>query len=115
MSDLETLDVDTPQGETVSDKMKIVSGVAVYIEDSRGIMAGPKPPSDDEDDPLEGLYEYKARNAEGYDEPVSLMTGQIYIATKSEWNNNGRTFLRQVDPVPLSVLAIMPKVLAPFK
>lgn len=115
MSDIETLDIDAPQGETISDKMKIVSGVTVFVEESRGIFAGPKPPSDDDADPLEGLYEYKARSNEGYDDPVSMKTGQAYISTKSEWNNNGRVFIRQVDPLPLSILAVMPKITAPFK
>jgi hypothetical protein len=113
ISDLETLDVDAPQGETVADKQKIVSGVTVFVEESRGIFAGAKAPTGS--DPLEGLYEHKVRNAEGYDDPVEMKTGQAYIPTKSEYNNNGRTFIRQVDPLPLSVLAIMPKITAPFR
>jgi hypothetical protein len=115
ISDLETLDIDNPQGETVADKKKIISGVTVFTEASRGVWAGCKPPTDDSEDPLEGLYEYKARNEEGYDDPISLKTGQMDIPLQSIYNNNGRIFIRQVDPLPLSILAIMPKALVPFK
>jgi hypothetical protein len=115
ISDLETLDIDNPQGETVSDKKKLVSDVTIFVEASRGIWCGAKPPTDDDVDPLEGLYEYKGRNDELMDDPIALKTGQVNINTKSEWNNNGRTFIRQVDPLPLSILAIMPEVLSPFK
>lgn len=115
ISDVETLDVDNPNGETVADKKKLVSDVTIFVEASRGIWCGGKPPSDDSVDPLEGLYEYKGRNDELMDDPIALKTGQININTMSEWNNHGRTFIRQVDPLPLSVLAIMPSVLAPFK
>jgi hypothetical protein len=115
MSDLETLDIDNPQGETLADKKKLVTSVTVYVEATRGIWAGHKPPSDDDVDPLEDLYEHKGRNDELMSEPTDLKTGQVEINTKSEWNSNGRTFIRQVDPIPLSVLAIMPNVTAPFK
>jgi hypothetical protein len=115
ISDVETLDVDNPNGETVADKKKLVSDVTIYVEASRGIWCGGKPPTDDDVDPLEGLYEYKGRNDELMDDPIALKTGQVNINTMSEWSNNGRTFIRQVDPLPLSILAIMPSVLAPFK
>lgn len=115
ISDLETLDIDTPQGESIGDKKKIVSDVTIFVEASRGIFAGPKPPSDDETDPLEGLYEYKARNEETYDEPVRLKSEQININLKSEFNTNGRVFIRQVDPLPLSILAVLPAGMFPFR
>jgi hypothetical protein len=61
------------------------------------------------------LEELKIRDSEGYDDPVSLKTGVVDVAIKSEWNSNGRVFIRQVDPVPLSVLAIIPAGLVPFR
>ena len=58
-SDIETLDIDTPQGESLVDKAKRVNEVNMFVEKSRGIWAGPKPPSDDSVDPLEDLFELK--------------------------------------------------------
>lgn len=115
LSDIETLDVDTPQGETVSDKKKLISDVTIYVEASRGIFVGAEPPSDDTVDPLEGLYENKGRNEELMSEPTALKTGQVNINVQSQFNSNGRVFIRQVDPLPLSILAVMPATMAPFK
>lgn len=114
-ADIETLDIDTPNGETLADKKKIVSKVTVHVEDSRGIWIGPDEPTNDAVDPLEGLSELKIRNEESYDDPVALATGTVEVNIQPEWNSNGRVFLRQVDPVPLAVLAISPAGLFPFR
>ena len=108
ISDIETLDIDVAQAETMMDKNKNIRQLNMHVKDSRGIFAGAKPPTDDSTDPLEGLYELKTRDQEGYDDPVDLKTDVIEIKLRSEWNNNGRVFVRQVDPVPLSILSIAP-------
>jgi hypothetical protein len=114
-SDIETLNIDTAQGETISDKSKLVTKVTLFVEDSRGVWVGPKPPVDEATDFLSGLTEVKVRNDEGYDEPVDLRTGTIDVNIQSEWNSNGRVFIRQTDPLPLSVLAVAPAGLYPFR
>jgi hypothetical protein len=40
---------------------------------------------------------------------VSLSTGVESIIIRPEWNSHGRVFLRQVDPLPLAILAVAPK------
>jgi hypothetical protein len=106
LCDLETLDIDTTQGETLTDKKKLVSEVWVYTEKSRGLWAGSSEPTTGT---TTGLYELKKRAGENYDEPVALSTGVEQILIRPEWNSNGRVFLRQVDPLPLAVLAVAPK------
>lgn len=106
LSDLETLDIDTSQGESLIGKKKRVSRVTVSCVESRGIWAGPKPPTDDDDDPLENLTEKKIRDEEGYDDPVALLTGDAEVIIRPNWNSNGRVFVRQVDPLPLTITAI---------
>jgi len=69
-SDLETLDIDTSQGESISDKNKLISKVSMFVESSRGIWVGPRIPEGD--DPLEDLREMKLRRSESYDEPTEL-------------------------------------------
>lgn len=113
--DIETLDIDTVKGETLSDKKKLIGEVHMYVEKTRGIWAGSEPPSDDSTDPLEGLFEFKARNAEGYDSPVSLKTDVIEIPLQTDWSQGGRVFIRQVDPVPMSILSIVPAGFIPFR
>jgi hypothetical protein len=115
LSDIQTLDLDTSDGESIADKKKIVTKVTTFVEKSRGLWAGPKPPTDDDDDPKEFLVEYKLRNDEDYDSPPDLTTDTISVNIKPEWNSNGRVFLRQIDPLPLSVLAVVPSGLFPFR
>jgi hypothetical protein len=114
LSDLETLDIDVPNGETMADKKKLVSGLTVFVESSRGGWAGTEPPADDTIDPLENLTEFKTREAENYDSPPELETGTIDVNILSGWNSHGRLFLRQVDPLPVSVLAVAPTGILPF-
>lgn len=113
ISDLETLDIDTDQGESLADKKKMVGKVTLYVEDSRGIWVGGALP--DDSTPLEGLTELKIRNDESYDDPVALTTGTVDVLIRPEWNSSGRIGIRQVDPVPLSVLAIVASGLYPFR
>lgn len=108
ISDIETLNIDTVGGETLIDKSKNMTAVNLFVEESRGIWAGARPPSDDDVDPLEGLTEFKIRETENYDEPVELTTDSISVNIQPEWNSNGRIFIRQVDPAPLTVLSIAP-------
>lgn len=114
ISDLETLDIDTVNGQTMVDKKKLIGKVVMQVEDTRGLFVGNEPPSDDDTDPLENLNEVKLRDAEGYDEAVDLVTGPIDVVIATDWNSNGRVFIRQVDPIPASVLSITPVGMVPL-
>lgn len=113
--DLQTLDVDTSQTETLANKNKIIKAVHMYVDNTRGLWAGRKPPSSDTTDPLEYLTELKIRDNEDMDSPVSLASKVVTIPILPEWNSNGRVFIRQVDPVPATILGIMPEGMMPFK
>jgi len=108
LSDMETLDMDSAQTESMIDKVKNPTHIAMYIEESRGIFAGYKPPEDDCVDALESLQEFTVRENEHYDDPVDSVTGIVEANIQSEYNKHGRVFIRQVDPVPLSILAVAP-------
>jgi len=111
LSDIETLNIDTANGETLSDKYKIVKEVSLHVEDTRGIWIGGKAPLIDPNvllDPVEGLTEVKLREDEDPSEPNDLKTEVISAIIQSEWNSNGRIFIRQVDPVPMGIGAIYP-------
>jgi len=113
IADLQTLDIDTAQGETVSDKKKLLNKLTIHLEESAGIYAGQDEPSGL--DPLESLYELKLRNDEPYDDPTDLVTGTAEIIIDANWNSNGSIFIRQVDPLPMSVLAVAPAGYVPFR
>lgn len=106
VSDVQTLDIETPEGQSLADKKKLITQVTLHLEKSLGIFAGTTVPSSDTS--LAGLFELKVRDQEGYDEPTALQTGKVSIILESNWNTNGRVFIRQVDPLPMSILAISP-------
>jgi hypothetical protein len=109
--DFQTLDIDTPSGEALMGRKSMVGRVTLMVESSRGIWCGQaEPPTDD---PLDGLVQAKIRQSEAYDEPVGMVTGTVEVLTESEWNLNGRVFVRQVDPVPLTILGVAPSVYLP--
>ena len=114
ISDVETLNIDSIQSETLADKKSVVSKVIATVEETRGVWAGVDFPSDDSVDPLEGLNELKVRSNEGGDKPVNLKTDNITINTAGRYNN-GRVVLRQVDPVPFTLSAVHPAGLIPFR
>lgn len=114
-SDIETLNIDTAQGETVADKNKLITKVSLHVEKTRGLWAGAtEPTGDDAVGGDSGLVEYKLRQAEGYDEPTDMKTEVIDVNIDGNWNSNGRIYVRQVDPVPATILAIIPIGLVPF-
>jgi hypothetical protein len=115
LSDIETLDIDTSGGETLANKKQIVQKVTLEVESSRGILAGPKPPSNDAVDPFENLYEFKLRTFEAFDQPTALITDKVDVVIQGQYSRGGRVFIRQSDPVPLSVLAVVPEGMFPIR
>lgn len=115
VADLETLDIDSPNGESIADAQKITSSVTLFLEKTRGAFVGPKKPSTDSPDNTNGLIELKPRKYEGYDDQSKLKTGKYDLQLLSNWNSNGRVFIRQSDPLPISVLAILEAGEYPFR
>lgn len=100
-SDMETLDLELKNAnETVQDKKIAVTSLTVVVEESRGILAGTN---------KNQLYEAKTNRYE-YEPPIELLTGQAQITIPNDWQGKGRVFIRQADPLPLSVLAVIPEV-----
>lgn len=115
LSDMETLDIDTNSGESLIGKKKLITQVSMHVQDTRGVWVGAKPPSDDDTDPLEGLAELKIREEEEWATPNDLVTDVVDVTLESHWNSNGRVFVRQVDPLPATILSIAPAGLVPFR
>lgn len=98
---IETLDVNVASQETLLDKTKLINQLSVMINQGRAVMAGT-----DEDH----LLEYPQREWEFYDDPIGLRTGVIDMNLDANWERNGRVVIRHDDPLPLGVLAIIPRV-----
>jgi hypothetical protein len=113
VSDFETLDMETAFGETIISKRKKVSRVALHLYQTRTLFAGSENPDTNQtnlkNDPLWQLFELQlGENRATYDQAPELITSQEYVHVDSEWNKNGRIFIRDVDPVPSTILAVSP-------
>ena len=80
---------------------------------TRGLWVGREAPSDDDNDALEGLTELKLRSNEDLSDPISLKTGIVDVCIETKWSEGGNFFIRQVDPLPLTLLALTPSGIIP--
>lgn len=113
ISDVETLDIDAPNIETLSTKKILITEVTARVYKTKGLWFGREAPSDDDTDALEGLTELKLRSNESMDDPVALKTGVIDTIIETKWSEGGRVFLRQVDPLPLTLISLTPSGIIP--
>lgn len=98
---IESLDINVPGQETVRDRPKMISRVGLLVEKTRGLMSGP-------DESI--LDEFKVREFEGYDDPIALVSGLMEVNTTATWDKNGRFVVVQDDPLPATILALIPEV-----
>lgn len=110
-TDIETLDIDSPNQETISDKMKVIGKVTLHVQNTRGLFVGPENPDSNPislgvPNTVNGLNEIAIRQNENYDQTVALQTGKIEVDIQPQWDSNGHVFIRQVDPLPMSIIGI---------
>lgn len=110
--DLETLDIDDPQSGALINKNIQISQVAAHVENTRGMWFGPHAPSDDTVDATENLIEKKI-SRDNYNDATALETGIETINILPEWKSKGRVFIRQIDPLPMTILAVAPSGMIP--
>lgn len=101
-ADIETLDLDVAGLQVqLRDKKKRVNELGVLLEAScRTFKAGPD---------AAHLTKVKLQSVEANQAGVPY-TGLETINLTSAYNNNARVFLRQTDPLPITVLGLLPLV-----
>lgn len=100
ISDLETLDVESPNGTIQSVKTK-VTRVTLRMKKTRGLFVGPR---------FDKLREMKFRENEAMGAPTALKTGDKTITLDASWASNGRVCVRQMFPLPMTILAAIPNL-----
>jgi len=104
-SDIETLPISSA-GETVRDTYKSIPKIGLQLNKSRGVFAAGSRQSFEKDD----LVELKQRDAEDWGEATGLKTGLVELGIPTGWTQDGSIFIRQSDPLPLTILSIIPRV-----
>ncbi len=100
VSDFETLPIASAQAD-IRDKKKIINHVSLIVENSRGIWAGPD---------ADHLTEAKREAFTAYTDTKLQTTGLLDFRIQATWNKVGNVFTRQVDPLPMSILNVIPEV-----
>ena len=99
-ADIQTLNLELGQ-PTQQGKKKSISSVTLRVEKSRGGKIGYD---------SDHLTEFKQRAYEPYGTATSLKTGDIKVTLPSAWKTEGSIFYRQDDPLPMTLLAVIPEV-----
>lgn len=99
-SDLETLNNEIAAGgSTIQGDLKKISTCTIRFSRSRGLFVGIS---------SDALDEVKQRQFENMGDPTALLDGDLTLPLPSDWEQNGRVFARQRDPLPMNVLAFIP-------
>ena len=96
-SDLQTMPMSLQAEAFGQGRVKNLNHVWLRVLESSGIFAGPS---------ADKLVEAKQRTTEPYGSPPRLKTEDIKIMVTPTWQDNGQLFVRQTDPLPLTVVGM---------
>ena len=102
-ADLQTLPlaVQLQDGSFGQGRFKNVNKVWLRVYRSSGIFVGPS---------TSELTEAKQRTTEPYGSPPALKSDEIEITLTPTWGASGQVFVRQADPLPLTVVSMTAEV-----
>ena len=96
-SDLETLPLTLQIEGFGQGRYKNVNHAYVRLFQSSGVFVGPSATK---------LVEAKMRTTEPYGSPPSLRTGEIEVLLTPSWQDSGQVYIRQKDPLPLTIVSL---------
>lgn len=100
ISDIQLLDIETERG-TIQGALTKIPSVVIRFKKSRGLLYGPD---------IDNLVDIKQREFEALSTPTDLLTGDARVILPPIWKSNGRIFFRQRDPLPLTILGVIPDI-----
>jgi len=99
-ADMETLRLDAEGAkETIQGKAKKVSRLTVRLNRSLGFWAGVS---------RDRMREAKFGLPANYGQPPALFTGDKDVTLPPDWNKDGKYVIQQRDPLPLTILSLIP-------
>jgi len=96
----ETLSINIAGQETLLDKPVQVASVAVLVLDSRGGKIGSKETA---------LFDMKQRQTSDNYGSIAAISGLAEVSISDTWENSGRFLIVQDDPLPMNVIAAIPR------
>lgn len=101
VSDIETLRIDVNDAETWQGATKNIPSVTLRFWNSLGGWVGPD---------ANNLAPIQPPLPDNYGEHPPLRTDDYKVLLLSQWNTQGSILFRQTDPLPFTLLAIIPEV-----
>ena len=99
---IETLEINSASGEAVRVMKKLGFDIALQVRNTRGVYVGAR---------LDMLDPIAQRQFEDYDEPTAAHTGIFKKNITAKWGEDcGHFHIFSDDPLPMEILAIIPKV-----
>lgn len=99
---IETLEINSASGEAVRVMKKLGFEIALQVRNTRGVYVGSR---------LDTLDPIAQRQFEDYDEPTAAHTGIFKKNITARWGEDcGHFHIFSDDPLPMEILAIIPKV-----
>ena len=103
-STLETMPIEFNGNDgTFLSRKKRLSKLMILFKNSRGGLFGCKGNK---------LAEIKWRSSEAYGDSIKLKTGKQYVVPASTWTDTLSVVVKQEDPLPMSILSIVPEIVA---
>lgn len=100
VAEIETLGLAMDQVD-VFNRQKMVVNVGIEVDNTKGVWVGEAGGE---------LTEAKQRETENLNEPVRPMTDQILVSITSSWNAHARVVVKQLEPMPLTVVGLHPEI-----
>jgi hypothetical protein len=96
-SDLQTLPLSMNIDAFGQGRVKNINQAWVRVFQSSGLFVGPN---------VDKLTEAKMRTNEPYGSPPSLRSDEISVNITPTWSQSGQIYIRQADPLPLTVVGV---------
>lgn len=96
-SDLETLPLALNIDGFGQGRYKNINKAWLRVFQSSGIFVGPDP---------NNLVEAKQRTTEPYGSPPDLKSAEIQVVLTPSWQDSGQVYIRQRDPLPLTIVGL---------
>jgi hypothetical protein len=100
-SDLQTLPVSLNIDAFAQGRVKNVNQSWIRVFQSSGVFVGPD---------ANKLTEVKQRTTEPYGSPPSLKSDEVSVAMTPTWAQSGQIYIRQSDPLPLTIVGITTEI-----
>ena len=102
--DMETLDIEAADSRTYTNTEKLIDILGIGVRRTNGGFVGQSGTTD-----LLNMQEFKTRTNDSIEDATTPYDGYLEFTYPSTWDATGRVLIKQVDPLPMTILSVYPK------